>query len=159
MKAISGDWFASSAIRLCFVDTVSEFRCIRCVSQIRFHDSVSRFPPSGPAGCRSPSSTVLSRHYDFPPFVSRHFVAFVRRYHVIALVLSLSRGKCIRVSLELVTRYLRPGLYPWKRQDLPSSWATPIVRLHMLFDSGETVAPDRVTLDASYFSEQPHGPC
>ena len=30
-------------------------------------------------------------------------------------------------------------LLPWRRQDLPSSWATPIIRLHMLFDSGETV--------------------
>lgn len=71
--------------------------------------------------------------------ISRHFVAFVRRYHGIALVLSLSRGKCHHVSLELMTRYLHPGLYPWKRQELPSSWATPIIRLLMLFDSGETV--------------------
>ena len=109
MKAISGDWLANSAIRLCFGDTVSEFRCIRCVSQIRFHDSVSRFPLPGPTGRRSPSSTVLSRHYDFLPPIPRHFVAFVRRYHTIALVLLLSHGKCHRVSPELVTRYLQPG--------------------------------------------------
>lgn len=91
------------------MDTVSEFRGIRCVSQIRFHNSMSRFPRPGPAGCRSPVSTVLSRHYDFLPPVSRRFVAFARRYHVIALVLSLPRGKCHHASLELVTRYLRPG--------------------------------------------------
>ncbi len=70
---------------------------------------MSRFPRPGPAGCRSPDSTVLSRHYDFLPPVSRRFVAFARRYHVIALVFSLSRGKCHHASLELVTRYLRPG--------------------------------------------------
>ena len=99
---------------------------------------MSRFPPSGPTGCRSPSSSVLSRHYDFLPPVPRHFVAFVRRYHAIALVLSFSRGKCHHVSLELLTRYsFRDGR--WRRQDLPSSWATPIVRLLMFFDSGEPV--------------------
>jgi hypothetical protein len=43
------------------------------------------------------------------------------------------------------------GMFPWKRQDLPSSRATPIIRLHMLFDSGKTVAPDRLTLKASVF--------
>lgn len=34
----------------------------------------------------------------------------------------------------LLTRH-----FVWRRQGLPSSWATPIIRLHMLFDSGETV--------------------
>lgn len=109
MKAISGDCLANSAIRFCFVDTVFEFRCIRCVSQIRFHDSVPRFPPPDSAGCRSPSSTVLSRHYDFLSLTPRHFVAFVWRYHKFALVRSLSHDKCHHVSPELVTRYLPPG--------------------------------------------------
>ena len=31
--------------------------------------------------------------------------------------------------LELVTRYLRPGIGQWKRQDLLRSWGTPIVLL------------------------------
>ena len=31
--------------------------------------------------------------------------------------------------LELVTRYLRPGVGQWKRQDLLRSWGTPIVLL------------------------------
>ena len=30
------------------------------------------------------------------------------------------------------------GNLPRRRQDLPSSWGTPIVRLHMFFDSGRT---------------------
>ena len=64
MKAISGDCFANAAIRFCFVDTISEFRCIRRVSQKRFHESASRFPPLAPAGCCSPASSVLSRRYD-----------------------------------------------------------------------------------------------
>jgi hypothetical protein len=29
-------------------------------------------------------------------------------------------------GLELVTRYPQPGLLPWRRQDLPSSWGAPI---------------------------------
>ena len=102
MKDICGDCFASSAIRLCFVDTVSEFRCIRCVSQIRFHNSVSRFPPPGSTGRRSPSSSVLSRHYDFLSPVSRHFVSFVRRYHGCTRAFALARSSAARASLELV---------------------------------------------------------
>jgi hypothetical protein len=57
----------SSAIRFCFVDTIIEFLCIRRVSQKRFHESASRFPPLAPAGCCSPTSSVLSRRYDALP--------------------------------------------------------------------------------------------
>ena len=59
-----GDCFANVAIRSCFVDTIVEFRGIRRVSQKRFHESASRFPPLAPAGCCSPTSSVLSRRYD-----------------------------------------------------------------------------------------------
>ena len=41
-------------------------------------------------------------------------------------------------GLELVTRYLQPGFLPRRRQDLPSSWGTPIVRLRMFFDADRT---------------------
>jgi hypothetical protein len=98
-----------SAIRLCFVDTLSKARCLRRISQRRFHYSTPRFPPPGRLGQSSPISSVLSRRSDFLPSIPRHFVAFVRRYHTIALVLLLSHGKCHRVSPELVTRYLQPG--------------------------------------------------
>ena len=80
MNAMYGDCFANVAIRSCFVDTVVEFRCIRRVSQERFHDSTSRFPPLAPAGCCSPASSVLSRRYDFLPFIPPPSVAVVRRY-------------------------------------------------------------------------------
>jgi hypothetical protein len=59
-----GDCFANAAIRFCFVDTLTEFRCIRRVSQKRFHNSTSRFPPLAPTGGCSPASSVLSRRYD-----------------------------------------------------------------------------------------------
>ena len=69
------------AIRLCFVDTLSKARCLRRISQRRFHYSTPRFPPSGRPGRSSPTSQVLSRRSDFLPFVPRRFVAFARRYH------------------------------------------------------------------------------
>ena len=43
---------------------MTELQSIRRVSQKRFHESVSRFPPLAPAGGCSPTSSVLSRHYD-----------------------------------------------------------------------------------------------
>ena len=124
-------WFANAAIRSCFVDTIVEFRCIRRVSQKRFHDPTPRFPPLAPAGARSPASSVLSRRYDFLPPIPPHFVAFAWRYLGCTRSCSLLGGRVRRQGLELVTRYLRPGMSPRKRQDLPSSWGTPIVRLHM----------------------------
>ena len=43
---------------------MTELRSIRRVSQKRFHESTSRFPPLAPTGCCSPTSSVLSRRYD-----------------------------------------------------------------------------------------------
>jgi len=78
----------NSAIRLCFGDTLSEARCLRRISQGRFHDSTPRFPPPGRLGQSSPISSVLSRRSDFLPFFPRHFVAFARRYHASTRLLS-----------------------------------------------------------------------
>ena len=82
--------------------------------------------PPGPRGSSSPASLVLSRHCDFlPPFPPR-FVSFAWRYHGNAQ-LSLPPSPRVATSgLGLVTRWPRPGFLPWKRQDLPSSWGTPI---------------------------------
>ena len=109
MKAISGDCFANTAIRFCFVDTLVEFRCIRRVSQKRFHDSTSRFPPLAPAGCCSPASAVLSRRYDFLPSIPPHSVAVVWGYLSVHSFCSLPDGRVSHQGLELVTRYLQPG--------------------------------------------------
>jgi hypothetical protein len=40
---------------------------------------------------------------------------------------SRRRGVWPTTGLGLVTRYPLPGLLPWRRQDLPSSWGTPIL--------------------------------
>ena len=98
---------ANTAIRSCFVDTLVEFRCIRRVSQERFHDPASRFPSLAPAGDRSPASSVLSRRYDFLPPIPPRFVAFAWRYLSVHSLFSLPGGQVHRRGQELVTRYLR----------------------------------------------------
>ncbi len=128
----------SSAIRFCFVDTIIEFRCIRRVSQKRFHESAPRFPPLAPAGSCSPTSSVLSRRYDaLPPFHRASFPSLGGTS--VALARSLPGGRVLRQGLELVTRYLQPGIRRGANRVLPSSWGTIIVRLHMFpSDAGGT---------------------
>ena len=54
-------------------------------------------------------------------------------------LLSLPGGRVRRQGLELVTRYLQPGIRRGANRVLPSSWGTPIVRLHMFqSDAGRT---------------------
>ena len=60
----------------------------------------------------------------------------IPRFHSLC---SLLDGRVRRRGLELVTRYLHPGICRGNELDLPSSWGTPIVRLHMFqSDSGRT---------------------
>jgi len=151
----------SSAIRFCFVDTMIEFRCLRRVSQKRFHESAPRFPPLAPAGCCSPTSSVLSRRYDaLPPFHRASFPSLGGTS--VALVVALPGGRVPHQGLELVTRYLQPGIRRRANRVLPSSWGTTIVRLHMFpSDAGGTagtrplqcssVAPERPSAEAPTF--------
>ena len=88
-------------------------------------------PSTGSSGASSPASSVLPKRYDFLPPIPPRFVAFAWRYLSVHSFFSLPGGRVRRRGLELVTRYLRPGLLLRKRQDLPSSWGTPIVRSHM----------------------------
>ncbi len=67
-------------------------------------------PSTGSSGASSPVSPVLSKRYDFLPPIPPHFVAFVWRYLSVHSLCSLPGGRVRRRSLELVTRYLRPGL-------------------------------------------------
>ena len=54
-------------------------------------------------------------------------------------LLSLPGGRVHRQGLELVTRYLRPGIRRGANRVLPSSWGISIVRLHMFqSDAGRT---------------------
>ena len=90
-----------------------------------------RFPPRGPLGSSSPASAVLSTRYDFLPPLSPHFVSFAWRYHgSIRLVSSLPPSP----NAERRAWGWLPGIpfrdfLPWRRQDLPRSWGTPIVPL------------------------------
>jgi hypothetical protein len=77
-------------------------------------------------GIRSPVSSVLSRHCDFLPSFPPHFVSFAWRYHGNTLA---SLPPPLRVSatgLGLGHPAPLPGFLPWRRQELPSSWGTPI---------------------------------
>ena len=57
----------------------------------------------------------------------------------VPLVDSLPSGRVNREGLELVTRYLQPGVRRGANRVLPSSWGTSIVRLHMFpSDAGRT---------------------
>jgi len=82
--------------------------------------------PPGPRGPSSPASTVLSRHCDFLPSIPPHFVAFAWRYHGNTQVSLPPSLRVAMAGLGLFARYPPPGLLPWRRQDLPSSWGTPI---------------------------------
>ena len=87
-----------------------------------------RLPPRGPLGSRSPASPVLSGHYDFLPPVPPHFVAFARAVprERSAVFVSPAATERQATGLGLFDRYPRPVFLPWRRQDLPSSWGTPI---------------------------------
>ena len=158
VKAISGDCFANAAIRSCFVDTIVEFRCIRRVSQKRFHESASRFPPLAPAGCCSPTSSVISRRYDaLPPSRRTSFSSFDGTS--VALVV-FAPWRTSAPPWPGVGDPVSPaGIRRGANRVLPSSWGTTIVRLHMFpSDAGRTactrplqcssVAPERPSAEA-----------
>ena len=93
-------------------------------------DTTSRFPPLAPAGGCSPASTVLSRRSDscrpshlasFPPLGGTS----------VALVLFAPRRTSAPTRPGVGHPVAPAGMLPRRRQVLPSSWGTPIVRLHM----------------------------
>ena len=81
--------------------------------------------PPGPCGSSSPASSVLSRHCDFLPPIPPRFVSFTWRCHGSTHFSLPPPLRAATSGLGLVTRYPRPGILPWRRQDLPSSWGTP----------------------------------
>ena len=127
MNPICGDRFANSAIRCCFVNTLIEFPGIRRMSQQRVHVPDASLPSPGSARASSPASSVLSRHCDFLPPLPPHFVSFAWRYHGSTPLFAPAAAACGRRRAWGWS----PGipvreLLPWRRQDLPSSWGTPI---------------------------------
>ena len=116
----------SLAIRWRYGNTTREFKA----SQVFLANGVvtrclASHPP-GPCGSSSPASSVLSRHCDFLPPLPPRFVSFTWRYHGITHISLPPSLRAATAGLGLVTRYPLPGLLPWRRQDLPSSWGTPI---------------------------------
>ena len=87
-----------------------------------FHGTIKalRLPDARPAALRCPRLAVPRLARCFAPAATRAGVA----------------------GLELVTRCSSREL-PWRRQDLPSSWGTSIICLHMFFDPGRTTMPDQ----------------
>ena len=100
-------------------------------------------PSTGSSGASSPASTVLSKRYDFLPPIPPHFVTFVGRYLQRSLVLFAPRWTSAPPKPGVGDPVSPAGTSLRKRQDLPSSWRTPIVRLHMFHtDAGRIVTPD-----------------
>ena len=94
---------------------------------------------TGSSGASSPASSVLSKRYYFLPLIPPHFVAFVWRYLNVSLVVFAPRRTSEPPKPGVGHPVSPSGISLRKRQDLPSSWRTPIVRLHMLqSDSGRT---------------------
>ena len=107
-------------------------------------------PSTGSSGASSPASTVLSKRYDFLPPIPPRFVAFAWRYLARSLVLFAPRRTSAPPGPGVGHPVSPAGISPRKRQDLPSSWGTPIVRLHMFqSDSGRTACTRPLFLQCS----------
>jgi hypothetical protein len=95
-------------------------------------------PSPGSSGASSPASTVLSKRYDFPAPVPPHFVAFAWRYLPRSLVLFAPRRTSTPPRPGVGNPVAPAGMSRRRRQDLPSSWGTPSVRLPCSVDAGRT---------------------
>ena len=93
---------------------------------------------TGSSGASSPASSVVSKRYDFLPPIPPHFVAFAWRYLSGTRLSSLPDGRVRRRSLELVTRYLRPGISE-ETTGSPKFLGNPDCPFaHVLADAGRT---------------------
>jgi hypothetical protein len=103
---------------------------------------VPSFPPTVPRSgaslpsprsgwARSRASAVRSRRYDFLPPVAPHFVAFAWRYHTVRLVVRSHRPSTQWrwTGSTLIGHPQQAESSRWRRQDLPSSWETPIASM------------------------------
>ena len=110
--------------------------CSACFPRLSLLTDAS-LSSTGSSRASSPASSVLSKRYDaLPPSRRTSFPSFGGT--PVALVNLLLDGRAHRRGLELVTR-CSSRVLPRKRQDLPSSWGTTIVRLHMFqSDAGRT---------------------
>ncbi len=126
------------AIRSSYVNMLIEPRCVRHVALDQVCRPTLRFPPQGPPR-RVP---LLHQYYQSATTPCCHPAALRFLRLAVPRLHSLFRSQadeCNREGLELVTRCLQPGIRRGANRVLPSSWGTPIVRLHMFqTDVGRT---------------------
>jgi len=87
-----------------------------------------RFPPRGPHGRLFPrfNGTIKALRLPAGHPAALRFLRLAVPREPSAVFVSPAAAECQASGLGLVTRYPHPGLLPWRRQDLPSSWGTPI---------------------------------
>src|SRR3990170_460946 len=128
VNPICADCLASFANRCCFVDTVLEFRCIRRLSQQRFHTPTPRFPPRGPGG----PVPAFHRYYQGATTCCRplrrawfpSLGATTRR--ALGFAPAVSKRNHGGPGVLCVRPLLKADLIRWRQQHLPSSWKTSI---------------------------------
>ena len=119
-------------------DMLTEPQCARHVSLDRVCRPTLRFPPQGPPG-RVP---LLQRYYQsattsYRPSRRTSFPSLGGTS--VALVVFAPRRTSAPPRPGVGNPVSPSGKLPRRRQDLPSSWGTPIVRLHMFqTDAGRT---------------------
>ncbi len=115
--------------------------CSACFPQLSLLDDAS-LSSTGSSRASSPASTVLSKRYDILlPFRRTSFPRLaIPRVHSLC---SLLGRRVSSQGQELVTRCLQPEITEEQSRTLPSSWGTPIVRLHMFSPTpAGLLAPD-----------------
>jgi len=116
----------SFAIRWRYGHTAREFKASQSVSRQRRGYSMPRFPSPGSVRVKFPGFIGIIEALRLPavlPAALRFLRLAVPRGTQISLPPSL---RAATLGLGLVTRYPPPGTLPWKQQELPSSWGTPI---------------------------------
>jgi hypothetical protein len=98
------------------------------MSQQRVHDPDASLPSAGSARALVPP---FPRYYQGTATPAAHpaalrFLRLAVPREPSAVFVSPAAAECQASGLGLVTRYPRPGLLPWSKQVLPSSWGTPI---------------------------------
>jgi hypothetical protein len=96
--------------------------------QQRVHDPDASLPSAGSARALVPP---FHRYYQGTATPAAHpaalrFLRLAVPREPSAVFVSPAATECQASGLGLVTRYPRPGLLPWSKQVLPSSWGTPI---------------------------------
>jgi hypothetical protein len=105
---------------------------------------VPRFPSPGSSRVEFPGFLGTIKALRLPavlPAALRFLRLAVPRVHSVDFAPAAT--ECQAASLGLVARYPHPGFSSWRRQDLPSSWGTPIPVCTCSQTPAGRCAPDR----------------